>query len=274
MSVADRAVIASRPRVRLRIRPRVAFHICAGLLAGLAASVWVTTHLLGGYLEKDPVPLHLPLSQVSKSKLSPYQVVDATILPEEMIEALGTKEYIQWSLEDPRRDKNDPLRYPMLFVTYYTGGRTQVPHTPERCNIGAGWLPLDNGSVMKLDITGTDRTVSPVKAMVLRFSKPGQFDEQYRTVAYTFYANCTFTCDSHVLRLKLGDPRVAKAFFSKVEVSFGCSAASRSTFEPKEVQAAITELLQTVLPVLVQDHWPRPQDLLRPSAGGAATQPS
>ncbi len=270
MSVADRAVVTPQPAaVRRGLPPWVAFGICAGLLASLAAAVFVMSHLVGGYLDKDPVALHKPLSQLDKSKLAPYHVLDAIILTDEIVEVLETKEYIQWVLEDPRRPAGDPLRYPVLFVTYYTGGRTQVPHTPDRCHLGAGWH--DNGATnIYFEIQGLYGKPQPAETRVLQFQKAGLIDQQKRVVAYTFYANCTLTSSRDKIRAMLVSPWVKKAFFSKIEVAYAGSETGFSNPDPKKAEEAAGELLKTVLPVLMQDHWPRYEELL----SSAASQPS
>jgi hypothetical protein len=261
MSADDQVVLQAGPAPRRGLGSWTAFGLCAGILVAVAIGVSVAGR--NARLEKAPVALHRLLSQMDKSQLGPYQVVDASILPEEIVEALGTKEYIQWRLEDTRRPKGDALRYGSLFVTYYTGGLgTQVPHTPERCFLGANWAtrktwdttfeipnPLDAGKNLK------------VPSRVLVFTKAGLVDVQERTVVYTFYANGGFACSSNEIRWRLNLPWVAKTFFSKVEVNFAGSELGLTNSEPEQAAKAACELLQTVLPVLVRDHWPREEEL-------------
>jgi hypothetical protein len=262
MNEMQQAVLSAGPDQRRGLHPWVAFGLCAGILVAVTIGVYVAGH--GTYLEKGPVYLHKPLSEMDKVQLGPYQVVDAQILPDEIVEALGTKDYIQWRVEDTRRSKGDPLRYGSLFVTYYTGGGTQVPHTPERCFLGANWAtkttwdtdlqmpdPLDSASSLK------------VPARVLVFTKAGLMETQERTVVYTFYANCGFACSSNEIRWWLNLPTVAKTFFSKVEVNFAGSEMGTGNMDAKQASQAAEELLHTVLPVLVRDHWPRKEELKR-----------
>jgi hypothetical protein len=260
VSVADRVRIDAGPGAPKGLSPNIAFGLCAGILAALAVSVFMVGK--GTFLDKDPVPLRKPLEQLNKSQLGPYQVVDAAILPDEVIEALGTREYIQWILQDTRCANNDPLRYAILFVTYYTGGRTNVPHTPERCHLGANWATKAKWDE-SLEIPSLADPAKPVTvpARVLVFNKAGQIDVQEQTVVYTFYANCGFACSTNEIRFWLNRPGVQKAFFSKVEVTFAGGAMGTSNPNPEKAAAAARELLGTVLPVLVRDHWPREQEL-------------
>ncbi len=253
MSVAEREVVEPQVAGGAGLHRWASFSVCAGILVATIVGVQVMTR--GVYLEKGPVALHKPLDELDKSKLGPYRVVDAMLLPGEIVEALGTKEYIQWQLEDTRRDKSDPLRYPILFVTYYTGGRVQVPHTPERCHLGANWV-LDDRWQSDIKTTGPDGTPDALDVPIegLLFKKPGPLEVHQRTVAYTFYANSAFVCDRNQIRLQLGMPGIPKSFFSKVEVAF-------AEADPDQAAEAALDVCRAVLPVLVQEHWPRPEDL-------------
>ena len=194
-------------------------------------------------------------------------MVDAAILLDEVVEALGTKEYIQWVLQDTRRPANDPLRYALLFVTYYTGGRTQVPHTPERCHLGANWsikTSWDIGFEVPSLEDATKAVAVPARVVV--FNKSGLIDVQEQTVVYTFYANCGFACSTNEIRFWLNRPGVSKIFFSKAEVTFGGGEMGISNPDARQAAAAAQELLQTLLPVLMRDHWPRQQELRKAEA--------
>lgn len=260
MSVADQVRIDTAPGAAGWLSPSIAFGLCAGILVALIAGVFLMGE--GTFLDKAPVPLRKPLDLIDKSQLGPYQVVDAVILPDEMVEALGTREYIQWVVQDTRRSVSDPLRYGILFVTYYTGGRTNVPHTPERCHLGANWATKSKWD-MSLQVPSLDDPAKPVEVPVraLVFNKAGELDVQEQTVVYTFYANCGFACSTNEIRFWLNRPGVQKAFFSKVEVTFAGGAMGISNPNPQKAAEAAGELLETVLPVLVRDHWPREQEL-------------
>lgn len=265
MSMARAVTTEIRPHARAGLNTWVAFGLCAGILAAVTVGVFVLGR--GTFFDKDPVPLHKPLGQMDKAQLGPYQFVQATILSDEIEEALGTKEYIQWVLEDARRPNNDPLRYAILFVTYYTGGRTQVPHTPERCHLGANWSTKTTWD-MAFDVPSLEdpaKTMS-VPARVVVFNKSGLIDVQEQTVVYTFYANCGFACSTNEIRGWLNLPWVSKSFFSKVEVTFAGGSMGISNPDAKQAAAAARELLQTVLPVLMRDHWPRQQELRKVEA--------
>jgi hypothetical protein len=90
---------------------------------------------------KRPLPLRAPLSGLDEEALAPYRVTERHTLDPAIVEALGTQQYISWTLEDTTVPATDPLRYALLLVTYDTGGRNLVPHRPDVCYLGAGYEP-------------------------------------------------------------------------------------------------------------------------------------
>ena len=164
------------------------------------------------FLDKEPVPLHKSLSRLDKAQLAPYRFTQSVELNDEMVEALGTRDYIQWVLEDTRRSGSDPLRYAMLFVTFYTGGRTQVPHTPERCFLGGG-LAQTGSWHMSFDGSGC-RCAAGHQGC----SGQGpdlQQESAAADVLYTFYANCEFACERNYLRLCADEAWCAQGVFQQ-----------------------------------------------------------
>ena len=97
---------------------------------------------------KKSLALKEPLYNLDAGKLGPYRVAkdetgeeQRSVLPPEVVEALGTDHYISWNLEDMSLPPNHPLRRANLFVTYYSGGADLVPHTPDVCFLGSGYEP-------------------------------------------------------------------------------------------------------------------------------------
>lgn len=262
MSSADKTVETVAAPSTGWLPQRAAFAICIILLAVTAAGAWKLQQ--DRFLDKAPVLLHKELDRLDKAQLAPFRFVRSSSLSGEMVEALGTEKYIQWLIEDPRRQPNDPLRYPMLFITYYTGGRALVPHTPERCFIGANFNPMDKTplhfTVPDVDQPGAQKDVA---AKLLLFGKSGLVGLQQQVVAYTFYANCEFAAESDYLRLSLNKLGVPRAFFSKVEVIYSpMGELGGQNPDISQAGPAAQELLETVLPVLMRDHWPHPQELM------------
>ena len=213
---------------------------------------------------KLPLPLRRPLYTFNADPtiIAPYKVYDKRLLPDEMIGALGTDQYISWILEDLSKPKTDPFRYPFLFVTYYTGQPDQVPHISEVCYLGGGYTIESSESV---DIQGVglpDRGSTNVPGRSVSFTQSHLGVRRQPRVLYTFHANGKFCGGRTSVRLAIGNPLERYAYFSKVEVTFH-SAMRLNTFG-EEVNAPSKEatrkaaeaVMRVFLPLLVENHWP------------------
>ena len=114
----------------------------------------------GVYLKKEPLPLKKSLDFLDESGLASYKVVSKEkVENEQIIEELGTEDYIQWSLEDTDAPANSPVRYCSLFITYYDLP-DRVPHVPEECYTGSGYHRLSSDSVtLKIDEDGIEKQI-------------------------------------------------------------------------------------------------------------------
>jgi hypothetical protein len=200
-------------------------------------------------LSKDPLPLKKPLTALDASSLYPYHIVERHVMPPAVVEALGTDQYVSWTLEDPNRPADDPLRFVNLLVTYYTGGSNLVPHTPDVCYLGSGYSPKQAHENEDVPIRAPGLDVQALPLRICTFVKTAVFNRDEVSVVYTFFANGHFVNTRTGVRMAINDPTDSFAYFSKVELSFPratrtqCLEGSRQVFE-------------SLLPVLARDHWP------------------
>lgn len=224
-------------------------------MASAAAGLEYGARRFDLHLTKRPVPLRSPLRSLARSKIEPYRFVDNRILPPEMVEELGTNEYIHWVLEDTSQNVNDPTRVVSLFVSYYTGQPDPVPHVPDVCYLGGGYQQVSAGNyglaVPELERFGLDADV-PFRAVT--FGKPGLLGTVSTTVCYTFSANGALIASRNLIRLRLGNWSERYAYFSKVEATFTGTKGQQASQD--EAVEASKRLFRTILPVLVADHWP------------------
>ncbi len=199
--------------------------------------------------DKDALVLKAPLSSLNFEALAPYRVLDRVILAPEMVDALGTHQYIQWRLEDTSVAQDDPLRVATLFVTYYTGGRSLVPHTPDVCYLGSGYQPAQQHAFMETEVASLGPGGATVPIRVCSFVQTAVFNRREHTVIYTFNCNGRFVATRSGVRMLINDPTATHAYFSKVEISFPAATRARSF-------AGVAKLFDRVLPVLLKDHWP------------------
>ena len=216
--------------------------------------------------DKRPLSLVLPLEKLNEGRLAPYRVVRRHVLEAAIVDALGTEEYIYWTLEDTDEEVNSPLRTASLFVTYYSGGRHIVPHRPDVCYLGAGYQPAqahENMTMPVLTLPG-DEPELPIR--VCTFVKTALHDHAKSSVVYTFHANGRFHANALRVRVAVNAPATTHAYFSKTEVSFP-GATRAQTIE------GARKLFGVVLPILLQDHWPDYREAER-NAQESSTNPT
>ncbi len=234
------------PSARLITKPFLVAVIILGAAAVLAGPVgsWLQFRL-----EKLQLALIKPLAAMNVDAIYPYRLMDRQMLEPSVVEALGTTEYIHWTLEDTNVAKSDPLRRATLFVTYYTGGRDLVPHVPDECMLGAGYQPAQAHENTNLRLSALIPEHPTVPVRVCTFVRTAIHNRTKMTVVYSFAVNGTFAATRNNVRLLTADPRNTHAYFSKVEVSFPGATREQSVLGAQK-------LLDTVLPVLLRDHYP------------------
>ncbi|MEN6306655.1 MAG: hypothetical protein ABFD91_02765 [Anaerohalosphaeraceae bacterium] len=239
-----------------------AFLACAVVLAFFAATKAIVIHRLGVQLTKFPIPLKKSLDQLDAKKLEPYLVRGREKISNlDVLESLGTEQYLNWTLEDPREQNDSPTRYLTLFITYYTGNPDMVPHVPDECYAGSGNTKLKAGTV-SIDISwpGQEKPL-PISMQSVLFSrqeKNSVTPESTFSVQYCFKANGEFCGSRTETRTLLGQNFFVKySYFAKIEWKFYGTDFTGPIY-PNEEQTleASKKLLSTLLPVLEQDHWP------------------
>ena len=111
-------------------RTSARYYVCVGVLLVCALTMQTVAQLLGNHFRKAAVPLKRPLAAMDRYKLAPeytLHIEPPAALPEEMIEWLGTREYLSWRVVDTRHDRADAVNTAHLFITYYTGKPDMVP---------------------------------------------------------------------------------------------------------------------------------------------------
>ncbi len=203
--------------------------------------------------EKKPVPLTHPLSDFTKTALGEYKFLHSNQMEAAIEDALGTSDYIDWLFEDTSiKDTRHPLRNPRLFVTYYTGGRDLVPHTPDQCYLGAGYEPIKTEN-LNVDIRSINQEI-PIRAIT--FQKSAIFSKETPTVLYTFHCNGVFVCTRNDVRLRISSPMEDHAYFCKIEVTFGTANSSPRNASREDTVKAASKFLNSILPKLLYDHLP------------------
>jgi hypothetical protein len=227
-------------------------------------------------LRKLPLSLQKPLEDMSEAKLAEGGLRVSNkgrIANEDVVEQLGTRDYIQWTLEDSRAKPGSCVRYCSLFVTYYTGDPDFVPHVPEECYFGGGYQQLNAREItieaqveaeqpLAREGAGAFVRTIHIPARCVTFGRDradiwqgaGQFP-----VLYFFKVNGKYAGNREQTRAIMGKDLFSKySYYSKVEWQFFDLDATGAMVAPSQEQAiaASSRLLGVVVALLEQDHWP------------------
>lgn len=229
--------------------------VIAVVLLSVGAFNGIISTWMGFNRIKQPLSLRAPLASLHVDRLAPYQVVQRRTHPPDVVNALGTDEYISWLLEDQSVPKGDPLRFGHLDVTYYTGGHYLAPHTPDNCLLGGGYKPAVPHENLIVDVPGVGLEKGRLPVRVCTFQKTALHDTQKFSVVYTFFCNGGYAETARGVQLRVNDPTKIHTFFSKVEISFLGEGTVETPSRARNIEGA-QKLFRVVLPVLMEDHWP------------------
>ena len=229
-----------------------AFLICVCLLA-------ITTVSMSKFSRHyEPLPLKKSLSSLDKSNLTPYKVVEKSkIENQDILNTLGTEDYIQWTLEDTSAPPESKTRFCTLFITYYPLPDI-VPHRPEECYIGGGLQGIKFETVTLSAMQGVYEREIKTRYLVFADTKAeSSFGGTSFPILYTFNANGKYG-DRDDVRRALNKNLFGKfSYFSKVEWKFYNIASGRTTYPNKqEAIAASEKLMSVIFPVLEKEYWP------------------
>lgn len=231
------------------------FLICVAVLAIAGVGMSAAKKAFKIILKKEPCPLVKSLDLLADDGLAPYEIVNKRIIEnEEIVEALGTEDYIQWVLEDTQAVSFGTPPKMMLFITYYRLP-DRVPHVPEVCYTGGGYQRLKSDGVV-FEINNDDGFERTIPGRYLLFGRSGGgFSpglEEF-PVLYFFRVNGEYVGSRDAARMALGNIFRKAVYFSKIEFVFNQSA----TVPDKDgAVAACEKLLSVILPILEAEHWP------------------
>jgi hypothetical protein len=237
-----------------------AFLICVVILAVAGGGMSFTIKKFGIYLKKEPLPLKKSLDLLDEKGLAPYKVISKDkIESEDVVDSLGTKEYIQWVLEDLDAPATSAVHYCSLFITYYELP-DKVPHVPEECYMGSGFQRLASESVT---LSFGAQTI-PARHLVFTSMESNYWQKSTKfPILYFFRVNKDYVNSREDARLVLNkNIRGKHSYFCKVEwkffnTRFGVARRGESVYPSKEeAVVASQKLLSVILPILEKEHWP------------------
>ncbi len=234
------------------------FIVCVAILLSAAvAKEWVIWKL-GVHMVKEAISLQHPLDDMDVAALAPFELnKNDRIQNRDVVESLGTEEYLRWILEDTEAASNSPTRYCSLFITYYTGNPDRVPHVPDECYVGGG---NTRESVATVAIKNARPDHKDLGFQYLVFSNIDRetMREEIFSVQYFFHANGEYSKNRTETRWILGSNWLSKySYFCKVEWRFyGGDSYGRVNPDKEQTAVASEKLMKVLLPELEKNHWP------------------
>ncbi len=235
-----------------------AFLICVAVLAIAGGGMSIAVKSFGVYLRKEPLSLKKSLGLLDEKQLVPYSVIEKRkILNEEIINELGTEDYIQWVFEDSDVSVDSSVRKCLLFITYYRLP-DKVPHVPEECYTGGGYQRLATDSVtFEVKKTGLEEKIRG-KYIVFGGAKSNLWhSERTFPVLYLFKVNGEYAGSRDEARIALNKNLFRRhSYFCKIELVFNQFRLGRIAPAKEQAVAASEKLLNVILPILEREHWP------------------
>lgn len=132
----------------------VAYAIALVILLGAAAGLSFAVAELKLYLRKLPIEVDRKVSSVPTETTTWKQVGADEVMSTEMVEELGTKNYVsrRFIRKDAAAGKSDDAMVLDLHLAYYTGMVDTVPHIPDRCLVGGGWSIAGETRVVPMNL--------------------------------------------------------------------------------------------------------------------------
>lgn len=212
---------------------------------------------------KKPLPIRKKLDDLSRGSLAPLEFVSTQRLPTEIVEELGTTEYLNWVVRESTGGGGKG-RNIYASVTYYTGVVDQVPHVPEEC-MAQGAFTQDSTEIIEMELPTVGRNI-----VVRRLTFYPPRDLTVKTyVYYTFSVNGDFFATRNGVRQRMADLFDSHLYYSKVEISI----KGRPDALDRGLDDLARQTLDLLIAELIKSHWP-PKGWERGGPRETAPEPS
>ena len=264
---------AALPALLRRIGPRgdrgrraAALGLAAGVLLVAAGGQSAVNAATRAVMFKKPVPLRHELYELPRQVGSWQLVRKDPPLPDNVVETLGTEDYVSMVYEDLDYPEDRPGRAARLHVAYYTGMIDTVPHVPDRCFVGGGMQLVDSDTarlqlaynapradpasgnlLVPSRLSPPEAARLPTDAFAARrvaFADPRDPSSAFQ-VFYFFVANGNYMASAQEVRVEGFNISDEYSFYCKVEVQLpGVS-------DPELARERVEALLGPMLPEIM-----------------------
>ncbi len=244
----------------LNIYSEPAFLICTIVLVVACSFMSLAIKGFADFVKKEPLPLKksLDLLDEDKKALGCYKVLSKQkVLNEQIVNELGTEDYIEWTLENTEEPSDSPVRMCSLFITYYRMP-DRIPHVPDECYVGVGYQRLAGNNInFKVNIDGVEQEL-PGRCVIFSSVGDNYWSSRKFPVLYLFRVNDEYCGNRESARVALDKNLFGRhSFFSKVELRFfNDNFGSKTSLSMDEAIQAGSKFLEVFLPILQKEHWP------------------
>jgi hypothetical protein len=226
--------------------------VAAVVIAVGAGAVYSVEKSLGLTFDKPPMPLQQPLALLNKNIGGiPARYVaegEDRTMTEEILEVLGTREYLLRRYVDLRQPAESPTSALHVNLNYYATG-SSTPHVPEICWAGSGMIEAPGSSrrIFEIpDVKRRDGSVVTLRMNMISFLAPGSENrEKLKNVAYMFEVNGEYVATPKEVTSRFWKASNKYAYDTKIEVTVG---DGKQFCTQDEAQAAISEFIRAALP--------------------------
>jgi hypothetical protein len=227
------------------------------VLAGGLAARLIAEHL-GVVLVKPPAPLSKPLPDLAR-KIGPYEMVDVDQkLPEDVVQVLGTEDYLLRRYRDTRVKEGALGAIVALNLNYYASG-SATPHTPDVCWAGNGLVQYANGFFEVAGVPHLKGAPTDIRMRRLSFvpksSDPTDVIADLATdatkltnVAYVFHVNGRYVSTTGEVSKDFWNPRARFAYHAKIELTLVHPNGQPIACDPRVAEPIFAEFLRHALP--------------------------
>ena len=239
----------------------IALGVVAGVLTTTLTSFSAVLRLNQIVLIKEPIDLRRPLYGLPKV-VGTWKRTSESTMSDEIVQELGTTQYINWQFTDKSRSSNQPGSSVWLHIAYYTGVGSTVPHVPDRCIVAGGGegvdvplidIQLDGPQYRKTELgyaapsqrepAGVTIPKLDFKATDFRYRFRSQ--EQVHSVVYFFISNGKILPTPDFVRLHAINPRDRFTYHCKIELGlYGIS-------DPQVAAKQASKFLSVMLPEIM-----------------------
>jgi len=241
-------------------RSMVGIGVCVGILVTTLLGQNTVLALTKSVLIKEAVPLRTFLYMLP-SQIGLWEMVRDDEMTEEILDVLGTRDYVSRVYVNKAMPKNQPGSIIQFHVAYYTGTADTVPHVPDRCYV-AGGAERVGLAVEPLDLDASTYMPEGTGYLSETLLKPGtayipvaEFDATRFTYAqaqanvrrlsnvfYFFAVNGKYLPTPEHVRLHGFDPRDKYSYYCKIEVGVP------GLDDPEEAREIAEAFLRKMLP--------------------------